>query len=211
MLRFLHKFLWGEFMRTLIVESDSGLRDIYRNFFESQNVDVFEAGTVSEAVHNLERVNDIELVINDVAMGDGAGMKVLDFWKNQNNSSSMIISSEQHKLKNMDLASFGDDFLFERMIPKPIQTISLEFLLRFFLERKTQLSTDEIIAEVKSIIADERRGEKEKQKSYEFLNKHSSNKLFLQALEYILRNNEYEVTDLLMVCAKKARISWKDY
>jgi PAS domain S-box-containing protein/diguanylate cyclase (GGDEF)-like protein len=79
-------------MRILVVEDDVPIRRLVRDGLERQGVEVYEAGTVAEAMSAL-RERPADLIILDLTLPDGSGLEILAHVRQIGSAAHVIVLS----------------------------------------------------------------------------------------------------------------------
>ena len=101
-----------ERLKILVVDDESRMRKLVKDFLEKKNFHVLEAGDGEEAMDIFYEEKDIALIILDVMMPDMNGFQVLQEIRKKNNVPVLMLtakSDEEDKVSGLRLGA--DDYL----------------------------------------------------------------------------------------------------
>ncbi len=131
-----------EKLKILVVDDESRMRKLVRDFLVKQNFDVLEAGDGEEAVDIFFKEKDIALIILDVMMPKMDGWQVCREIRNYSKVPIIMLTAkgdERDELQGFDLGV--DEYITKPFSPK-ILVARVEAILR----RSNLLTTDDVIA-----------------------------------------------------------------
>ena len=126
-------------LKILVVDDESRMRKLVRDFLEKQNFDVLEAGDGSEALDIFFEHQDIALIILDVMMPKMNGIEVLKKLREQGIKTPimMLTAKIQKDDRILGFNSGADDYL-----PKPFEPDELICRVRAMLRRSENYKPD---------------------------------------------------------------------
>ena len=128
-------------LKILVVDDESRMRKLVRDFLEKQNFDVLEAGDGSEALDIFFEHQDIALIILDVMMPKMDGWQVCREVRGYSKVPIIMLtarSDERDELQGFELGV--DEYIFKPFSPK-ILVARVEAILR----RTNQVSDEEAL------------------------------------------------------------------
>ena len=131
-----------EKLKILVVDDESRMRKLFRDFLEKQNVDVLEAGDGEEAVDIFFKEKDIALIILDVMMPKMDGWQVCREIRKYSKVPIIMLTAkgdERDELQGFDLGV--DEYITKPFSPK-ILVARVEAILR----RSNLLTKDDEIS-----------------------------------------------------------------
>ena len=131
-----------EKLKILVVDDESRMRKLVRDFLVKQNFDVLEAGDGEEAVDIFFKEKDIALIILDVMMPKMDGWQVCREIRNYSKVPIIMLTAkgdERDELQGFDLGV--DEYITKPFSPK-ILVARVEAILR----RSNLLTNDDVIA-----------------------------------------------------------------
>ena len=98
--------------KILVVDDESRMRKLVRDFLVKENFDVIEAGDGSEALDLFYEVKNIALIILDVMMPEMNGYQVCLLMREKTNAPILFLTAKgQESDKTLGFSSGGDDYL----------------------------------------------------------------------------------------------------
>ena len=138
-------------VKILVVDDESRMRKLVRDFLTRQNYEVLEAADGEEALDIFYKEKDIALIILDVMMPDMNGFQVLQEIRKKNNVPVLMLtakSDEEDKVSGLRLGA--DDYLV-----KPFGTSELLARIRTAIRHtRTTLSNTQIAQSGKFVTGD---------------------------------------------------------
>ncbi len=131
-----------EKLKILVVDDESRMRKLVRDFLVKQNFDVLEAGDGEEAVDIFFKEKDIALIILDVMMPKMDGWQVCREIRNYSRVPIIMLTAkgdERDELQGFDLGV--DEYITKPFSPK-ILVARVEAILR----RSNLLTNDDVIS-----------------------------------------------------------------
>ena len=131
-----------EKLKILVVDDESRMRKLVRDFLVKQNFDVLEAGDGEEAVDIFFKEKDIALIILDVMMPKMDGWQVCREIRKYSKVPIIMLTAkgdERDELQGFDLG--GDEYITKPFSPK-ILVARVEAILR----RSNLLTNDDVIS-----------------------------------------------------------------
>ena len=131
-----------EKLKILVVDDESRMRKLVRDFLVKQNFDVLEAGDGEEAVDIFFKEKDIALIILDVMMPKMDGWQVCREIRNYSKVPIIMLTAkgdERDELQGFDLGV--DEYITKPFSPK-ILVARVEAILR----RSNLLTNDDVIS-----------------------------------------------------------------
>ena len=131
-----------EKLKVLVVDDESRMRKLVRDFLVKQNFDVLEAGDGEEAVDIFFKEKDIALIILDVMMPKMDGWQVCREIRNYSKVPIIMLTAkgdERDELQGFDLGV--DEYITKPFSPK-ILVARVEAILR----RSNLLTNDDVIS-----------------------------------------------------------------
>ena len=129
-------------LKILVVDDESRMRKLVRDFLEKQNFDVLEAGDGEEAVDIFFKEKDIALIILDVMMPKMDGWQVCREIRKYSKVPIIMLTAkgdERDELQGFDLGV--DEYITKPFSPK-ILVARVEAILR----RSNLLTNDDVIS-----------------------------------------------------------------
>ena len=91
--------------RILVVDDDDGVRALIEDVLRIANYEVDTAATVKAALPLFER-NDYDLLIADLMLPDGSGIRVTEEAQRRG-TPTVIVTAYSHRFRKADLERFG--------------------------------------------------------------------------------------------------------
>lgn len=105
-----------EKIRTLLVDDDSGILEIFTEILESLGHEVVTASYVKEAISRFDLNSDFNLVITDYNMPDGTGAELVEAYVGFYDTTPkfILITGDLAGVSKMELLAF------DKIITKPL-------------------------------------------------------------------------------------------
>ncbi|NCI45046.1 response regulator transcription factor [Sediminibacterium sp. WSJ-3] len=134
-------------MRLLVVEDEATLLQSIREYFALEDFTCDGAATYAAAVNKIDD-HPYDCIILDINLPDGNGLRLLQYLRRQKKDDGVIIisarNSVQDRISGLDLGA--DDYL-----TKPFHLSELNARVKALLRRKSQRSSDVLVADMFAI------------------------------------------------------------
>lgn len=135
-------------MKILLVEDQADLAANIKTYLAKEGYVVEHAALYEAAIKKLAGF-DYDVVLLDIMLPDGSGLDVLQYLKNQNPDTGVLILSAKNavddRIKGLELGA--DDYL-----PKPFHLSELNARIKAIFRRRQQSGTSELV--VNEIVVD---------------------------------------------------------
>lgn len=108
--------------KVLIVEDDEDIRDILKTYLRLEDLQIFEAGTLSQMRNVLNKESNIDIILLDLMLPDGNAVDELPKVRALNREIGIIIISAKNTdgEKILGIESGADDYITKPFNPREV-------------------------------------------------------------------------------------------
>ncbi|KUK81696.1 MULTISPECIES: response regulator transcription factor [Petrotoga] len=108
--------------KVLIVEDDEDIRDILKTYLRLEDLEIFEAGTLSQMRNVLNKESNIDIILLDLMLPDGDAVNELPKVRALNREIGIIIISAKNTdgEKILGIESGADDYITKPFNPREV-------------------------------------------------------------------------------------------
>ncbi len=130
--------------KVLIVEDDEDIRDILKTYLRLEDLQIFEAGTLSQMRNVLNKESNIDIILLDLMLPDGNAVDELPKVRALNREIGIIIISAKNTdgEKILGIESGADDYITKPFNPREV-TARVRALLKRLKKSESKMILDQ--------------------------------------------------------------------